>query len=198
MTAARWRLVAVMAPLVAAVVALLTWSQSWVVVVLTDGRTVVASGDVAAPALPPFALAALALVGALALSGVFFRIVLGALQSLLGLGVSVSGIIVLPDPVASAVPVITEVSGLAGVESVRAIVASVETTVWPVLAIIAGVLGVLAGLVVIVSARRWPPRTSRYDAVRLAPPATAPDDQSPVDSTTAWDSLSDGDDPTNR
>ncbi len=198
MTAARWRLTGLLAPLVAAVAALLTWSQPWVVVLLDDGRTVVAGGDVAAPALPPFALAALALVGALALAGVFFRVVLGALQALLGLGVSVSGIIVITDPVASAVPVITEVSGLAGVESVRTIVVTAEATVWPTLAIVAGALGVLAGILVIASARRWPPRTSKYDAARFSSPSVGDDAQAPVDSTSAWDSLSDGDDPTNR
>lgn len=203
MTASRWRLVGLLSPLVAAAAALLAWSQAWVVVHLVDDRSVVVGGDVAAPALPPFAIAALALVGALALAGVFFRVVLGVLQALLGLGVSVSGLLVVTDPVASSAPAITEVSGLAGVDSVRTIVAAVDLTPWPSLAVVAGVLGIAAGVLVVVSAQRWPRQSRRYDAVRLVAPdglgdETAHDQVSPVDTTSAWDSLSDGDDPTNR
>ena len=52
--------------------------------------------------MPPFAIAALALVGALSIAGLVFRIVLGLLQALIGLGVVVSGAVALSDPLSAA------------------------------------------------------------------------------------------------
>ncbi len=131
MTGARVRLLATVVPLISSSLAFLAWSQSWVEVQLTDGRVLVAGGDVAAPAIPPLAIAALALVGALALAGLVFRVILGVLQAVLGAGIIASGILAVSDPVQSAAATITAATGVEGLESVRALVDGVAVTVWP-------------------------------------------------------------------
>lgn len=192
--ARRIRMLALLLPVVAAAATFLAWSQPWVLATLDDGRVVVAGGDVAAPALPPLALAALALVGALALAGPVFRVILGLLQALLGAGIAASGALVLSDPLAAAAPRITEATGVAGVEAVRPVVEQLATTTWPGAAIVAGAAAVLIGLAIAATATRWPARSRRYDAVRTAPV----DGAQRLDRLDAWDALSDGDDPTAR
>ncbi len=192
--ARRIRMLALLLPVVAAAAAFLAWSQPWVALTLDDGRVVVAGGDVAAPALPPFALAALALVGALALAGTVFRAILGIMQALLGAGVIASGVLVLSDPVAAGAGSVTATTGVAGTEAVRGVVTAAATTPWPAVAIAAGAAAVLIGIGIVATARRWPARTRRYDAVRLAPV----EGEQRLDRLDAWDALSDGDDPTAR
>jgi Tryptophan-associated transmembrane protein (Trp_oprn_chp) len=190
----RVRLLALLLPVVVGATAFLAWSQPWVVVTLADERLVTAAGDAAAPAVPPLALAALALVGALALAGPVFRVLLGLLQSALGLGIAVSGLLAIGDPIAAAAARITETTGIAGDAAVRALVAETVLTPWPGVAIAAGAAGILVGLLIAATASRWPPRTRRYDAVRMAP-VEGSGHGARLD---AWDALSDGDDPTAR
>ena len=190
----RTRLLALVLPIAVAAVALLAWTQPWVALELTDGRTIVAAGDAAAPAVPPFALAGLALVGALTLAGLVFRIVLGLLQSLLGVGLIASGMLVFTDPVAASLAPLTAATGVDGLASVRALVESSAVSAWPAVAIAAGVAGILIGVAIALTASRWPQRTRRYDAVRFASVAR----DSRTDRLDAWDALSDGDDPTAR
>ncbi len=190
----RIRVLALTLPIVAAAIALLAWSQVWVVVVLSDGREVITAGDGAAPAIPPFALAALALVGALSLTGVFFRVVLGLVQSLLGVGIAVSGVLALTDPVQAAAAAITDATGVDGLDSVRSLVDTVQLSMWPSIAILAGVVGVVLGIMIATTATRWPQRTRRFDQSRLG----AAEGSGNPDRLDAWDALSDGDDPTAR
>ncbi len=197
MTGARLRLLAIVLPLVSSSVAFIAWSQPWVTVGLADGRVLVASGDVAAPAIPPLAIAALALVGALTLAGVVFRVVLGLLQALLGAGIAASGFLAIADPVQASAATITEATGVEGLDSLSVIVNQPAISAWPWVAIAVGALAVVMGLGIAATASRWPERTRRFDAVRLEPledtaEAPAPDRQD------AWDALSDGDDPTAR
>lgn len=190
----RIRLLALLLPIVVAAIAVLAWSQPWVTLELTDGRALVVAGDAAAPAIPPFALAGLALVGALTLAGLVFRIVLGLLQALLGVGIIASAALALTDPIAAAATALTEATGVAGLESVRALVASSAVTAWPWVAIAAGILAIVTGVAISLTASRWPERTRRYDAVRFAPEGG--DER--TERLDAWDALSDGDDPTAR
>ena len=190
----RVRLLALTLPIAAAAVALLAWSQVWVVVEFGDGRQVLTAGDSAAPAIPPFALAALALVAALSLAGVFFRVVLGVLQALLGFGIAMSGVLALTDPVQAAAVSVTEATGVDGLDSVRALVEQVQVSFWPGLAVAAGAAAVVIGIGIALTASRWPDRIRRYDQARLEP---AQGSANP-DRLDAWDALSDGDDPTAR
>lgn len=197
MTGARLRLLAILLPLVSSTVAFLAWSQPWVTVGLTDGRVLIASGDVAAPAIPPLAIAALALVGALTLAGVVFRVVLGLLQALLGAGIAASGSLAIADPVQAAAATITKATGVEGLDSLRAIVDQTAISAWPWFAIAAGALAVVIGIGIAATASQWPERTRRFDAVRLEPIDDTVDAPAP-DRQDAWDALSDGDDPTAR
>lgn len=197
MSGARLRLLAIIVPLGTSVLAFLAWSQPWVEVALTDGRELVAYGDVAAPAVPPLAIAALALVGALALAGPVFRVVLGLLQALLGAGIIASGVLTITDPVQSAAATISSATGVEGLDSVRELVVLAATTGWPAFAIAAGALGVAIGVLTAITASRWPQRTRRFDAVRLAA-IDESESTPPPDRQEAWDALSDGDDPTAR
>lgn len=195
MTAARRvRLLALMSPIVVAAVALLAWTQPWVELQLTDGRTVIAAGDATAPAVPPFALAGLALVGALTLAGLVFRIILGLLQSLLGVGLIASGMLAVSDPVAASLAPLTAATGVDGLDSVRALVESSSVSAWPWVAIVAGGAAVVVGIAIAATASRWPQRTRRFDSVKF----TAEPGDARTDRLDAWDALSDGDDPTAR
>lgn len=209
MTPRRVRLLALLSPALVAALALLAWTQPWVTATIEGGLSVTAAGDVAAPALPALSLAALALVAALALAGPVFRIVLGALLALLGTAIATSAALALGDPIGAASAAVTAVSGVDGDESVRAIVESAALTLWPSLALVAGILAVVAGVGMAVTARRWPERVRKYDAVRTIAVDDAPaigraealdaaDDGSSArsDRLDAWDALSDGRDPT--
>lgn len=209
MTPRRVRLLALLAPAVVAALALLAWTQPWVTATIEGGPSVTAAGDVAAPALPALSLAALALVAALALAGPVFRIVLGALLALLGTAITTSAALALGDPIGAASAAVTEASGVDGDASVRAIVESAALTVWPSVALAAGILAAVAGIGIALTARRWPERVRKYDAVRTIPVDDAPgsgraetldaaDDGSSArsDRLDAWDALSDGRDPT--
>ena len=123
-------------------------------------------------------------------AGPFFRVVLGTLQALLGVAVVFSAIVALSDPVAASAPAISEATSIAGDDPVRALVESVAISPWPFVALAAGVLLVVNATLILVTARRWPGSSRKYQAVRLEP---ATDERSAVDD---WDSLTGGDDPT--
>jgi hypothetical protein len=190
----RVRVLALILPLAAAALALLAWSQAWVIVDLNDGRQIVATGDVAAPSIPPFAFAALAMVGALSLVGVFFRVLLGVVQALLGVGIAVTSAFALGDPVRAAASRITEATGVDGIAAVVALVDQVSVTLWPSLGLIAGIAAAAIGVGIAVTATRWPRRTSRFDKTHDTPV----EGSSTPDRLQAWDALSDGTDPTAR
>ena len=180
--------------LVLAGLTLIAWTQQWLTVTLTEPGLdpLAVDGAVAAPALAALALAALALAAALAIAGIGFRYLLGALQVLLGGSIALSAILVFANPVGAAEPAVTDVTGIAGTASVAAIVDSVVLTAWPVLTLVLGILTALAGIGIIATARRWPRSSKKYSAVRVEPVATA---EMP-DAVDSWDELTRGDDPT--
>ncbi|GLK18584.1 Trp biosynthesis-associated membrane protein [Herbiconiux flava] len=147
----------------------LAWSQSWGTLefvggTVTDG-TLEVPGSVAAPALSALGLAGIALAGALAIAGPIVRIVLGALEVLLGVSVIWSGVLALTDPVAAGASVVTTSTGVAGTSSIRELVTVGASSPWPALTVVLGILMVLAGLAVIVTVRRWPASSRKYQAV---------------------------------
>ena len=147
----------------------LAWSQSWGSLSLDGGSTSAASldvpGSVAAPALSALALAGIALAGALAIAGPLIRIVLGALEVLLGASVLWSAIGALADPVAAGASVVTTSTGVAGISSIRELVTAGPSSAWPAVTVALGALMVLAGILVIVTVRRWPRSSRKYQAV---------------------------------
>jgi hypothetical protein len=138
--------------------------------------------------LPPLAVASFALVLALAIAGPVFRVVLGALEALLGVAVIAVTWFVLSDPVAAFSGDLTRRTGDAGLDHLRELVTSVETTGWPTLALVAGALMVVVGVAICVTGRRWPTSGRKYSRSRLESEKASPVDE--------WDALSEGDDPT--
>jgi uncharacterized membrane protein (TIGR02234 family) len=191
----------VLAVIVASGIALLAWTQVWASVRLAaDGtaqQVLDVTGSIAAPGLTALALAGLALAGALTIAGVVIRIILGLLEVLLGVSVILSAGLVLFDPVGASAAAVTTATGIAGAESTRAAVSGAELTFWPYLALVAGVLMVLIGLLVCITARRWPGPTKRYETSRFEPVTDATTGQTrPRDAVDDWDGLTRGDDPT--
>jgi hypothetical protein len=204
----------------------LAWSQPWGSLAVTGDagttKVIEVPGATAAPALAALGLAGLALAAALAIAGPVIRIVLGALQILVGASIVLSGTGPLLDPVAAGAPVVTSSTGVAGIESIRAIASSQQVTPWAVVTIALGVLLAGVGVMIAGTTTRWPASGRRYQAVRFAdesgttlgadqlleltedgahgtPGAESPDEAAvrrKAASVDNWDSLSQGKDPT--
>ncbi len=175
---------------------LLAWTSQWYTLRLGGseaGHSVLTvTGEAAAPGLVALALAGLALVAALAIAGPVFRAVLGALQVLIGFTIGLSSVIAIANPVAASASVVSAATGVSGGASVAALVVSYSQTVWPWLATVIGLLTMALGIVVLVTSRRWPGSSRRYQPVGFEsadPGANAVSD---------WDTLSGGSDPTSR
>ena len=180
---------------------LLAWTMVWFVVTVhgssTDAMAVAqptldVTGEVAAPALAALSLAGLALVAALAIAGSVVRVILGILQAAIGASAAWSAAMAMAAPTAASAPVISELTGVSGTESVAALVESISFTVWPILTLVFGVITVAIGVFVIVTGKRWPDSSRRYQPVRFD------DSIEPRSNVSDWDSLSDGADPTSR
>ncbi|MGA1837077.1 Trp biosynthesis-associated membrane protein [Herbiconiux sp. 11R-BC] len=165
----RLKLLVILAVLALSGLTFLAWSQSWGSLSIAGGTTTAATldvpGSVAAPALSALALAGIALAGALAIAGPIIRIVLGALEVLLGASVLWSAIGALTDPVAAGAAVVTTATGVAGTESIRGLVAVGSESAWPAVTAVLGGAMVVVGLVVIATVRRWPDAGRKYQAV---------------------------------
>src|SRR5690606_24093314 len=124
---------------------------------------------VAAPAVAALALAGLAGVGAMAISGPVFRVILAALQMLVGGCIALSAVVSMVAPVAAVEPLVTAATGIAGHEAVAALVVAVPATVWPTVALLCGVFLAILGGAIIVTGRAWPGSTRKYQPVRFGP-----------------------------
>lgn len=195
MTPARLRGLLLGATALLAGLVLLAWSQPWFTLSLVatsgDPAPLEVRGDVAASALVPLALTVLAVVAALALAGPVLRTVFGVLEALVGVCIVLVTAVALGDPVSASAAAVTDVTGVAGTESVAELVTDVEVSAWPAVAIAFGVLVALVGVVVAATARRWPVSGRKYSRTRTEAVGEAASD--PV---AEWDALSEGDDPT--
>jgi len=187
----RLRLLTILAIPLFAALTLLSVTQTWWTVEVAD-RSLAIAGTDASPALSALALASFALTAALAIAGPVFRIVMGLLQSAIGATVILAAFNSVSDPITTSTTIITEATGVAGSDSVAALVEHVALTGWPWLAIASGVLSFLVGVLLLLTVRRWPVATRKYQTVRLDDPGA------PRDSVGDWDALSDGSDPTER
>ncbi|WP_083709444.1 Trp biosynthesis-associated membrane protein [Leifsonia sp. ALI-44-B] len=170
---------------------LLAWTQTWFSAQLSQTQNspvvgiIEVSGEVAAPALSALALAGLALTAALAIAGVLFRYILAVLNILLGVCISLSAFLALQDGVRASEPAVTQVTGIAGHESVRTIVSSAIPTAWPIVTLILGIGFVLVGALVLATARRWPSSSKRYRTVAVNTADAATDGASTADGPSA-------------
>ncbi len=196
MTPRRLKNLTMVAGIVLAGLVLLTWTGTWFQLVLdgttSSGSGLTVTGSTAAPGLIALALAGLALVGALAIGGRVIRAVLGVVEVLLGFAVVFSAVAALQNPATASESLITGATGIGGTAAIEKLVTSVTVTPWPWLAAVAGLLVMALGVVIVLTGRRWPGSSTKYQAVRL-------ESQQPGENPAAdWDSLSGGDDPTSR
>lgn len=201
MTARRSRPLVVVAGLAVAGIIMLSWTQTWFTVHLHAGAAVTAKvdadGAAAVPQYTALAIASLALFLAMTIAGRVVRVVLAGVEILLGLGVVVSGIDALHDPVAAAKGAVGEVAGVSDLSAVRRVVSGVDVSAWPAVGIAGGVLAVLLGVVVLFVQRAWPGPSRKYGAATAGAAAQARA-AAPVerDAVVDWDDLSAGVDPT--
>lgn len=194
MTHRRSKSILLLLSLALAALALMSWTQSWFTVVLSDPGSAHPSlsvaGDVTAPALSALALASLAATGALAIAGAVFRMILSALQLLLGASITLSAVLAISAPVTAVAPAVTTTTGVTGDGPVAAMIGSITASAWPFVAVACGVLIAGSALVVLVTGRWWPNSGRKYQPVRF-------DNAEPGGSAISdWDSLSGGGDPT--
>lgn len=207
MSASRMKLPAIVATIVGAGLALLSWSQTWFEVELADaaasstGDVIAVPGSVASPALAALGLAGLALVAALAIAGPVLRMVLGVLEAVLGGCVLLAAGLSAGDPIGAVSPAVTDATGVSGSGPTAELVAASVPTAWPAAAFLGGILLVAAGVVVLATGLRWPASSRRYRTARLVEAdaassavrgGRAASDRAVDD----WDELSRGDDPT--
>lgn len=202
MSARTLRTWSLIAGLVSAGLALLSWSQTWFVVALAgefEAHPVLEmGGDVAAPAIAALTLASAAGFAAMAISGPFFRAVLALLQLALGLSIVLSASLALSSPVATVGSAVTEATGLAGAKAVREALESATATAWPIVGLVAGVFLAVIGIAIVVTGRSWPASGRRYEPVRFEHARSEADGRDRADSgaVSDWDELSGGTDPT--
>ncbi|QIG40725.1 Trp biosynthesis-associated membrane protein [Microbacterium sp. 4R-513] len=200
---ARARLLAVVATVLAGAVGIISSTQTWLTVVLNDGakHSLAVAGADAIPVLAPLSLAALALGAALSIVGLVLRYVFGALALAIG---AVSGIltaqVAFARPLSSVASTVTTATGLTGEKAVSDLVLRIEPTLWPAVTLFAWIVLVGAGVLTVVTARRWRGSGRKYtaDATTPASAATGPAASRPHDAIDSWDDLSRGDDPTAR
>ena len=177
--------------------ALLAWSQPWFVATLGGESAthppIPAPGDVAAPAVSALALAGLAGLGAMAISGPVFRMILAALEIVVGGCIALSAVLAMVSPVGAVEPLVTGATGIAGHEAVMGLVATVPATVWPSVALASGVLLALLGCAILLTGRAWPGSSRKYQPVRFGPAEPGAGRERAVSD---WDALSEGGDPT--
>ena len=199
-----------LAAIVLGALTLLVWTGEWFSITLRESATghpvLSVTGDVAAPALIALALASLALIAALAISGPVFRMLLGVLQVVIGSTVALSAVLAVSNPVRASESAISAVTGVGGSKSIAALVTAVSQTAYPIIAIIVGALTMALGVLVLVTGRRWPGSSGRYrqpvvfeapEVVGGAEAGSAPEDAA-AHAVSDWDTLSGGTDPTSR
>ena len=199
----RARLLAVAATVLAGALGIISSTQTWLSVVLTEGagQALPVPGAAAIPVLAPLSLAVLALGGALSIVGLVLRYVFGTLTVLIAvvLGALTAQIVIAP-PVSAVAATVTTATGLTGAEAVAEIVATVSRTPWPAVTLVAWIVLLAAGVFTLATGRRWRGSGRRYEAdAAPRPSAAAPAAASrPHDAIDSWDDLSRGDDPTVR
>lgn len=221
MTARRLKTLSLVAGVIIAGLTLMSWTQTWFVVVLGGQAAghppIAADGSVSAPAVSALAIACLAALGAMAISGRFFRAVLAVLQIVIGACIVLSAFLALSGSATAVASLVTDATSITGADSVAALIDSITATAWPWLALISGALLIVLGGIILGTGRRWPDSSRRYQPVRfenadgsdsprsdvvesdsLEPDVLEPDSPGSGSPESDWDSLSGGSDPTSR
>lgn len=193
----RARTISVCAVLAAGAIGIISSTQTWLTVELTDGAAepLAVAGADAVAVLAPLSLTALALGAVLTLVGRALRYLLGVI--VLALAVAL-GLLTIPvavsHPLTAASATVTEATGIAGEDAVADLVAGVGITLWPAVTVGACALLLAAGVFILATAATWPRTGRRYRTTAAAGGTEEP--EAPRDSIDSWDDLSRGDDPT--
>jgi len=192
---ARARLVGVVALLIAGATGLISSTQTWLLVSLTDGAAepLAVAGASAVVLLAPLSLTALALGAALSIVGRILRPVFGLIGAALGVTLAVlAAPIAINAPVDAVAAEVAAVTGIRGESAIAELVAGITVTAWPAITLVAAVIMAAAGTWVLATARLWPEGGKRYQAER----AERRQSGEPLDANDSWDDLSRGGDPT--
>lgn len=162
---------------------LATWISAQVTTVLGQ-QTLEISGADAAPAVSALALVAVAAAIALRIATPKVRYVIAAITVLAGIGMALSAVTVLGDPAAA---VITQTSAATGTTDTSG---DYSVSFFPWLALVAAILVSASGIWAAYASRNWPLKR-KYERA-----AQAMDED--MDDIDTWDSLSEGNDPTDR
>lgn len=196
-TATRLKYTTLLVILAGSGLAMLAVTQSWYQLRLEASAehpaAVEVTGSAAAPALTALALSGLALVAALAIAGPVIRVILAVLGIIVGASIVLAAWIAMADPVHAGIAEITTATGVAGDDAVAALVATVDATPWPWAALTAGIILAAGCLWTVLTTRRWPNASRKYQAVRFAPETGGDPRDAAIDN---WDELSRGEDPT--
>lgn len=193
--------------LVCAAALLTAWSQTWFTFPVSFASTseveLSVSGSIVAPALSSFGLAQCAVVAVLALAKGWLRYLLASVLVVISMLSGLAALAALTDPLGSALPAFTKVSGLSVISAISPSV-GVPVVGWaPYLALAASVVATLFGLLALLSLRSWRRSVrSKYDrdGHDHAQASMAPAEAATVGerSISDWDELSTGTDPTIR
>lgn len=180
-------LASLLVPALAFVTTLPTWIQAHVPSVLQT-LDVDVPGTQAAPAVSALALVALAGVLAVRIAGPVLRAVICAVIALAGAGIAAAAVTAVLNPEQAALETVGTRTGTVGAGG------QYEATVWPWLTLVLAAATVIMAVVLWFSSRRWSTNRRRYE--RAAQRAGDPGQNPHADDIDAWDSLSQGDDPT--
>ena len=145
-------------------------------------------GTEAAPAVTALSLAALAAVLALRISGKVLRIVVCVVIAAAGLGMGAAVVTVLMDPALASQTSVSEATSMTGAQG------SYAVTVWPWLCLVLAAATVVTGVWLMLTSRHWRTNSRRFE--RASQRAAASGGSGHADDIDAWDSLSEGRDPT--
>ncbi|MFE1645027.1 Trp biosynthesis-associated membrane protein [Microbacterium sp. P01] len=193
---ARARMMSVVAIVLVGAMGVISSTQTWLVVTLSDGavQDLTVAGAAAVPVLAPLSLAVLALGAALSIVGTVMRFVFGALTVAIALLLGwLTTVVAFTLPTAAVAATVTEATGISGQDAVAGLVVSTSSTPWPAITLVLWLLLAAAGVFTLVTAHRWRGTGRRYRTdVENADAAAS----RPRDAIDSWDDLSRGDDPT--
>lgn len=185
--AGRATLLGLLVPGLAFLTSLPTWIHAEAASVLQEQRIDV-TGTQAAPAVTALSLAALAAVLALRISGRVLRMIISVVIAAAGLGTGAAVVTVLTDPALAARTQVSEATNVTGADG------SYVLTVWPWLCLVLAAATVVTAVWLLLTSRHWRTNSRRFE--RSPQRAGAPGASGHADDIDAWDSLSEGRDPT--
>ncbi len=190
----RARLLSVLGILAGGLFGLIASTQTWLDATINDGAAepIHVAGADAIALMAPLSLAAIAAAITLAIAGVAFRYVLGALAVIIGAAMLVMNVRLITGASARDVAAaVTEATGIAGDSAIIAMVTELTLTPWVTVTVVAWLLMIAGGLLTLVTAKSWAASGKKYRTSTAGITHTGP-----LDKIDSWDDLSRGEDPT--